>query len=121
MNRSSEEVAFFVSDNSTSPAAWCVVGPNTAARAGSDGLGSPDVRVNVLGWRHEANNVSACSPGDYADTLYDVPRGAAVRLLIEASGEPSVVLEPEPSGLPAVAQVPLGNLSEEGRCAFLGK
>jgi hypothetical protein len=121
MNSSNDEVAFFVSDNSSNPAAWYVVGPHTSARAGSAGLGSPDVRINVLGWQHEANNVSACSPGDYPDTLYDVPRGAAVRLLIGVSGEPSVAIAPEPSGLPVLAQVPLGNLSEAGRCAFLGR
>ena len=121
MNQSGEDVAFFVSDNSTTPAAWYVVAPHTSAHAGSAGLGSPDVTVNALGWRHEVNNVAACSPGDYDDTLYSVPAGAHVRLLIEPSGEPSVSLDAEPPGLPTLAQVPLGGLSEDGRCVFLGK
>jgi hypothetical protein len=74
-NRSSQAAAFFLDDLSTGPGGWFIVPAHTTAHAGSDGLGSTDVRVNVLGWGHEAGHVSECSPGNYDDTLYDVPGG----------------------------------------------
>ncbi len=108
-NRSSAPATFFVTDDSDQPAAWFVVPANTTAHVGSAGLyGSPDVTVNVLGWQHEANHVDACSPGDYDDTLYDVPAGASVRLLIDETGRPSVALAQEPTGLPTLDAVPEG-------------
>lgn len=119
-NRSSQAAAFFLDDLSTGTAAWFIVPAHTTAHAGSDGLGTSAVRVNVLGWRHEANHVSECSPGDHDDTLYDVPGGASVRLLIEASGEPAVSLMPEPSGLPDLAPQPMmGPMTEADRCAYI--
>ena len=116
-NRSSQEATFFVTDNSLKDAGWYVVPAHTSAHAGSNGLGSPDVRVNVLGWGHEVNHVSRCAPGDYDDTIYDVPRGASVRLLIDESGRPSVSLAAEPANLPHLASAPLGNLSEAQVCS----
>jgi hypothetical protein len=121
-NRSGNNVVLFVTDLSSLPEACFVVPANSAATLGSAGLGnspSHDVRVNVLGWRHEVGNVGPCSPGDYDDTVYDVPPGASVRLLIEPSGEPSVSITPEPSDLPAVAEAPLGGMSEAELCAAL--
>jgi phage-related tail fiber protein len=116
-NRSASAAAFFVTDNSDSPAGWYVVPAHTVAHAGSTGLRvSSDVRVNVLGWGHQERHVSECSPGDYGDTLHDVPNGASVRLLIEASGRPSVDLGPEPPGIPALPLAPLGTLSEAQLC-----
>ena len=61
-----------------------------------------------MGWRHDVNDVDECSPGDYEDTLYDVPAGASVRLLVEPDGTPSVALATEPPGLPTVAVAELG-------------
>ena len=119
-NRSSQQAVVFVTDDSARPAAWYVVPPHTTIRAGSDGLGSPDVRANVLGWRHEADHLSRCAPGDYHDTIPDVPRGASVRLLIDETGQPSVSLAPEPPNLTPLPQAPLGNLSEAGICAATG-
>jgi hypothetical protein len=119
-NRSSAQAVVFVSDNSDSPAAWYVVPAGATVHAGSAGLGTTAVRVNLLGWRHEANGVSPCSPGDYDDTIYDVPRAASVRLLIDETGRPSVSLATEPVGLRELAQVPLGDLSEAERCAATG-
>jgi hypothetical protein len=84
-NRSSQAAAFFLEDLSTGPGGWFIVPAHTTAHAGSDGLGSSAVRANVLGWGREAGHVSECSPGNYDDTLYDVPGGASVRLLIEAT------------------------------------
>lgn len=108
-NRSSVPATFFVTDNSDQPAAWFVVPADSTAHVGSTGLHiSPDVRVNVLGWQHEANHVDACSPGDYDDTLHGVPAGASVKLLIDETGRPSVALAAEPSGLPALDAVPEG-------------
>jgi len=116
-NRSSHEATFFVTDNSLDSAGgWYLVPAHTAAHAGSDGLGSPDVRVNVLGWRHEVNHVGKCAPGDYDDTVHNVPRWTSVRLLIDETGEPSVSLAPEPVGLPQLVSAPLGNLPEAQRC-----
>jgi hypothetical protein len=67
-----------------------------------------------------AGHVSECSPGHYDDTLYDVPSGASVRLLIEATGEPSVVLMDEPSGLPHLtAQPVMGTLNEADLCEYI--
>jgi len=108
-NRSSAPVTFFVTDNSDRPTATYVVPADTMAHAGSAGLHiSRDVRVNVLGWQHEANHVDACSPGDYDDTLYSVPARASVKLLIDETGRPSVAFAAEPSGLPALDAVPEG-------------
>ena len=59
-----------------------VAGRGAGMLMGSDGLGSGDVTVNVLGWRHETNNVGPCAPGDYDATLYGVSPGAALRLLM---------------------------------------
>jgi hypothetical protein len=87
-DRSAQRAAFFLDDLSTGPGGWFIVGAHTTAHAGSDGLGTTAVRANVLGWGHEAGHVSECSPGSYDDTLYDVPSGASVRLLIEATGDP---------------------------------
>jgi hypothetical protein len=115
-NRSARDATFFVTDDSASPAAWYVVPAHTTAHAGSDGLGSSDVRVNVLGWAHEINHVGKCAPGDYDDTLSNVPPVASVRLLIDETGRPSVSLSPEPPGLPHLAQAPLGNEPEDQRC-----
>jgi hypothetical protein len=121
-NRSSEVAAIFVTDLGDGPAGWFIVPAHTTAHAGSDGLGSPDVRVNLLGWRHEAGNVSECSPGNYDDTLYDVPRGASVRLLIEADGRPSVSLMEEPAGLPDLeAQTVMNTLNEADLCEYFHK
>lgn len=119
-NRSSQPAAFFLDDLSTGPGGWFIVAAHMTAHAGSDGLGTPAVRANVLGWGHEARHVSECSPGDYDDTLYDVPGGASVRLLIEATGEPSVVLMDEPSGLPHLtAQPVMGTLNEADLCEYI--
>lgn len=100
-NRSSEAATFFV------------------AHAGSDGLRYPAVVANVLGWGHEANHASKCSPGDYDDTLYDVPSGASVRLLIDETGRPSVSLAPETPGLPRLVPAPLGPMPEDERCQYI--
>ena len=118
-NRSSETATFLVYDLSDGPAAWYMVPAHTTAHAGSDGLRFPAVVANVLGWGHEANHVSRCSPGDYDDTLYDVPPGASVRLLIEETGRPSVSFAPEPQGLPHLVQAPLGPMSEDQRCRYI--
>jgi hypothetical protein len=108
-NRSSQRATIFVTDNSDQPAAWYLVAPSTTAHLGSGGLTiSPDVRVNLIGWRHEADGVDACSPGDYQDTLYAVPAGASVKLLIEPNGRPSVSLAPEPSALAHLPAAPDG-------------
>jgi hypothetical protein len=116
-NRSSVPATFFVTDNSLDhPAGWFVVPARTSAHAGSAGLGSPDVRVNALGWNHEANHVGKCAPGDYDDTLHDVPRSSSVRLLIDEMGMPSVSLVPEPAGLVGLVPAPLGDLPEDQRC-----
>ena len=115
-NLSPETATFFVTDNSDRDAAWFVVPAHTTAHVGSGGLGSSDVRVNVLGFGHGANHVDKCSPGDYDDTIYDVPDHASVRLLIDDSGNPSVRLAPEPPGLETLPEVPLGNLPEAERC-----
>ena len=107
-NRSPDALAVFVTDLSDRPAAWYRIPGNTAVHAGSAGLRFDAVRVNVMGWRHDVNNVDECSPGDYEDTLYDVPAGASVRLLVEPDGTPSVALATEPPGLPTVAVAELG-------------
>ena len=118
-NRSPEAATFFVTDLSDGPAGWYIVPAHTTAHAGSTGLRFPAVRANVLGWGHEAGNVSKCAPGEYDDTLYDVPDGSSVRLLIEETGQPSVSLAPEPPDLPQLALVPLGPMSEEQRCQYI--
>jgi hypothetical protein len=119
-NRSSQSAAFFLTGLGDGPAGWFIVAAHTTAHAGSDGLGSTAVRANVLGWGHEANHVSECSPSDYDDTLYDVPPGASVRLLIEATGEPSVALMAEPSGLPVLpAQPIMGTFNEADLCQYI--
>jgi hypothetical protein len=110
----------FVTDNSLSPAAWYVVPPRTAVHAGSAGLGSPDVRVNLLGWQHETLGVSRCAPGDYDDTISNVPPGASVLLLIEETGRPLVSLATEPPNLRRLGEAPLNDMSEEERCAATG-
>jgi hypothetical protein len=115
-NRSSSAVTFFVTDLGAGDAGWYVVPAHTVAHAGSDGLGSPAVRVNALGWNHVADHVGPCAPGDYDDTIYDVPRFASVELLIDATGQPSVSLMPEPPNLPHLALAPLGNLPEAALC-----
>jgi hypothetical protein len=118
-NRSSQAAAIFLTDLSDGPAGWFIVPAHTTAHAGSDGLRFSDVRANVLGWDHEAGHVGECSPGSYDDTLYDVPSGASVRLLIEATGEPSVRLMAEPSGLPVLTAHPImGTLNQADRCAY---
>jgi hypothetical protein len=106
-NRSAESVAFFVTDNSDGPAGYFVVPPHTTAHAGSDGIGlvSRDVRVNVLHWI-KVTAGDPCTPTDYDDTIYNTPAGASVRLLVEADGQPSVTLAPEPSGLPHLDALP---------------
>lgn len=119
-NRSSQQVVVFVTDNGDGAAAWYIVPPKSAGHAGSAGLGSPDVRVNLLGWRHEENHVGRCAPGDFDDTLSDVPRSASVRLLVDETGRPSVSLAIEPSGLAALEQAPLGDLSESDLCEAIG-
>jgi hypothetical protein len=119
-NRSSQQGVVFVTDGSSRPAAWYVVPARTTVHAGSDGLGSPDVTVNLLGWQHEAGHVGRCAPGNYNDTIYDVPRGAPVRLLIDETGRPSVSLAPEPPNPAPLLQAPLENLSEAGICAATG-
>lgn len=116
-NRSPEQAVVFVDDLGPGPAPWYVVPAKTTVHVGSAGLGSSAVRVNVLGWRHEENHVSRCAPGDYDDTLYDVPAGASVLLLIEASGQPSVTMAPEPAGLATVDQTHFADQSEAGICA----
>jgi hypothetical protein len=86
-------------------------------RVGPTPRRSTAVRANVLGWGHEARHASECSPSDYDDTLYDVPSGASVRLLIEATGDPSVALMAEPSGLSALpAQPIMGTFNEAVLC-----
>jgi hypothetical protein len=115
-NRSQHDATFFVTDLSAEPAAFYVVPAHTTMHAGSDGLVYRDVRVNVLGWRHEENGVGPCSPGHYDDTIYNVPSGAAVRLLIDETGEPSVSLVPEPPGLPHLTRAPLNDLPQDQRC-----
>lgn len=118
-NRSSQAAAFFVTDGSDAPAGWYIVPAHTIAHAGSDGLGSPDVRINVLGWGNDAAyNDSECAPGLYDDTLYGVPTRASIRLLIEATGQPSVAIQAEPSGLPHLAPQPMGPLTRAGRCDY---
>jgi hypothetical protein len=118
-NRSSEYATFFVTDLSDGPSGWYIVPAHTTAHAGSTGLRFSAVVANVLGWGHEANHVSNCSPGDYDDTLYDVPDGSSVRLLIDETGRPSVSLAPEPPGLPQLALAPLGSMSEADRCQYI--
>jgi hypothetical protein len=118
-NRSSKTAAFFVTDLSDGPAGWYIVPGNMTARAGSDGLRFSDVRVNVLGWGYEARNAPRCSPGDYDDTLYDVPEGSFVRLVIDETGQPSVGVAPEPPGLPRLSLAPLGPMSEADRCQYI--
>jgi hypothetical protein len=121
-NRSAEQAVIFVTDNSlNNPAAWYVVPARTSVHAGSAGLGSPDVRVNLLGWQHVADGVSRCAPGDYDDTISNAPRGGSVLLLIDETGRPAVSLATEPPNLPHLAQAPLGDLSEAGRCAATGR
>lgn len=116
-NRSSEVAVFYVYDLGPGPAPYYIVPPNTAAHVGSEGLTSSTVQVNVLGWRHEDNHVGPCSPGNYDDTLYDVPSNGSVRLLIDATGQPSVSLAPEPPSLPDLARAPLdGPLTEDQLC-----
>src|SRR5450432_1322718 len=56
-NRSSNAVTFFVTDLGAGDAGWYKVPAHTVAHAGSDGLGSPAVRVNALGWNHVADHV----------------------------------------------------------------
>jgi hypothetical protein len=116
-NRSAEAATFFVDDLGTGPAPYYIVAAHTSAHVGSDGLGTREVRVNVLGWGHEAGNVGPCSPGQYDDTLYDVPAGGSVRLLIDVSGQPSVGLASEPPSLPRLERAPLdGRVTEEQLC-----
>jgi hypothetical protein len=116
-NRSSQAVVFFVDDLGSDPAPYYVVPANTAARVGTPGLSTRDVRVNVLGWRHEANGVGPCAPGDYDDTIYDVPPDGGVRLLIEASGQPSVAMQVEPASLRLLERAPLdAPLTEDELC-----
>lgn len=116
-NQSSQQAVVFVDDLGSGPAPWYVVPAKTTVHVGSAGLGSSAVRVNLLGWRHEENHVSRCAPGDYDDTLYDVPPGASVRLLIEESGQPSVSLASEPPNLPTLDQTHFADQSEAGICA----
>ncbi len=106
----------FVTDLSATSAQWYIVRPHTSAHVGSAGLGTGHVRVNVLGWGHEVRNVGPCSPGHYADTLYDLPPAASVRLLIDESGQPSVGRESEPSSLPSLSSASLDELTEDQLC-----
>jgi hypothetical protein len=115
-NRSTSAVTFFVTHGGAGAAGWYQVPAHTVAHAGSDGLGSPDVRVNALGWDHVAHGTGPCSPSDYDDTIYNMPRFASVELQIDASGRPSVSLAPEPPNLPHLAPDPVGNLPEAQRC-----
>jgi hypothetical protein len=121
-NDSPSVVAFFVDDLSMCchQAGLYLVPAHTMAHIGSEGLGSSAVRVNVLGWMHEADHVGPCAPGDYDDTLYDVPGLASVRLLVDETGRPSVGFRPEPPGLPSLAFVPTGDLSEDELCRYIG-
>ena len=118
-NRSPEAATFFVTDLSDGPAGWYIVPAHSTAHAGSTGLRFPAVRVNVLGWGHEAAHVGKCSPGQYDDTLYDVPDGSSVRLLIDGTGQPSVSLVPEPPGLPQLLLAPIGAMSEDELCQYV--
>jgi hypothetical protein len=115
-NLSSQDAVVFVTDNSTRPEAWYVVPAGVRGHAGSAGLGSSEVRVNVLGWGAAANGVGRCSPGDYDDTVHDVPRWSSVRLLIDKDGTPIVSVAPEPPDLPVLRPAPLNNLPEADRC-----
>jgi hypothetical protein len=116
-NRSSQAATFFLDDLSSGPAPYYIVRPHTSAHVGSDGLHTRDVRVNVLGWGHEAGHVGPCAPGHYDDTIYDVPPAGSVRLLIDVTGQPSVSLASEPPSLPNLARAPLdGPLTEDQLC-----
>lgn len=116
-NRSAEAATFFVDDLGSDAAPFYIVPPRTSAHIASPGLSSRDVRVNVLGWRHEEGHVGPCAPGNYDDTIYDVPADGSVRLLIDASGQPSVSLAPEPTSLPDLKRAPLdGPLTEDQLC-----
>lgn len=118
-NRSAEPHPLFVDNLSDHPALWYIVPPNTIASAGSST--GEAVRVNVLGWRHEQGHVAPCSPGDYDDTLYDVPLAASVRLLIEEDGRPSVGFASEPPGLPRLPEASIGPLTEDELCAWFAQ
>ena len=116
-NRSSQAATFFVYDLGPGSTPYYIVPPHTAAHVGSDGLHTRDVVVNVLGWRHEEGHVGPCAPGNYDDTIYDVPPDGSVRLLIGVTGEPSVSLASEPPSLPDLARAPLdGPLTEDQLC-----
>jgi hypothetical protein len=115
-NRSSQVATVFVTDDGSGPAAWYIVPAHSTVHLGSAGLGGPDVRANVLGWGHEAYQVDKCSPGHYEDTLFNVPRFSSIELSIDPSGQPTVKLASEPTGLTQLAQAPLGNLPEASRC-----
>jgi hypothetical protein len=116
-NRSSQAATFFVYDLGSGPTPYYIVPPHATAHVGSEGLHTRDVLVNVLGWGHEADHVGPCAPGDYDDTIYGVPPGGSVRLLIDPAGQPSVSLASEPPSLPDLARAPLdGPLTEDQLC-----
>lgn len=117
-NDSSRVVIFFVADLGPDPAAYFIVPPHTTAHVDNEGRRTRDAVVNVLGWRHEVNHVGRCAPGDYDDTRYDVPPSGSVRLLIEASDQPSLDLTAEPPSLPLLTRETAldGPLSEDQVC-----
>jgi hypothetical protein len=116
-NRSAQAATFFLDDLGAGPAPYYIVPPHATAHVGSEGLHTRDVVVNVLGWGHEADHVGPCAPGDYDDTIYGVPPGGSVRLLIDVTGQPSVSLASEPPSLPGLMRAPLdGPLTEDQLC-----
>jgi hypothetical protein len=116
-NRSAEAATFFVDGLGPDAGPFYIVPPHTSAHVANPGLGWVDVRVNVLGWRHEEGHVGPCAPGNYDDAIYNVPARGSVRLLIDPSGQPSVSLAPEPPSLPDLNRAPLdGPLTEEQLC-----
>lgn len=100
-NRSPKDVVFVVSDNSDKRPAVYVVPARTSGHAGSGGLGSGDVEVDIL-------IDGFCEPdpdGIQRGTIHSV-RSGSVRLLIQEDGSWKVDQTPEVLNLGQVASAP---------------